>query len=162
MHRAILALLFAPALSACASLGVEPALDHIAGATGAADGAANGTTRLCAARDARGACTEWQQHETVEARWLRETNDERQRQQAYRSGEPFFPSDVPGESADERVRRMDEERRRQEAFGKGEPFFPDHRPGESSEGYVRRMDEERRRQEAYRKNEPFFPDTSGR
>ena len=121
-----------------------------------------GTERVCAARSARGVCTEWTEHETPGARWLRDTTDERAREEAYRKGEPFFPQALPGESAEKQVQRMDEERRRQEAYRKGEPFFPDHRANESAGSYVHRMDEERRRQDAYRKNEPFFPDTRGR
>jgi hypothetical protein len=121
-----------------------------------------GTEPVCESRNARGLCTHWARHETTDARWLRETTDEREREEAYRKGERFLPADVPGESAEEGVRRMVEEQRRQEAYEKGEPFFPDHRPGETTGQYVRRMDEERRRQEAYRKNEPFFPEAPSR
>jgi hypothetical protein len=121
-----------------------------------------GTERACESRNARGLCTHWEPHETTDARWVRETTEEREREEAYRKGEPFLPSDVPGESAEQSVARIVEEHRRQEAYQKGEPFFPEHRPGETSMQYVNRMDEERRRQEAYRKNEPFFPQTTPR
>ncbi|HEY1696105.1 MAG TPA: hypothetical protein VGG39_28255 [Polyangiaceae bacterium] len=121
-----------------------------------------GTQTVCASRSARGACTEWAPHETTTARWFRETADETDRQAAYEKNEPFFPREVPGESAEKRVERLTEERRREDAYRKGEPFLPDHEPHESFEHYVERMGQEQRRQDAYRKKEPFFPDMSRR
>jgi hypothetical protein len=115
---------------------------------------------VCASRSARGTCTESAPHETTTARWFRETADETDRQAAYDKNEPFFPREVPGESAEKRVQRMTEEQRREDAFRKREPFFPDHEPHESATRYTQRMQEEQRRQDAYRKKEPFFPDTS--
>jgi hypothetical protein len=154
VKRAILLSAFIGGTLGCAEL-----VDDVAGPLAGPNVA---TETVCTARNARGQCTGWAQRETNESRWLRETTDERKREEAYRKGEPFFPQEVAGESAEERVRRMDEERRRQDAYRKGEPFFPDHEANEPVETYVRRMQEEQRRENAYRKNEPFFPDTSRR
>ncbi|HEY3820797.1 MAG TPA: hypothetical protein VGL81_26720 [Polyangiaceae bacterium] len=89
--------------------------------------AASGTEKVCTVRNAKGLCTEWGERETTEARWLRETTDERDREEAYRKGEPFFPQSVPGESTEKHLGRMDEERRRQEAYRKGLQRMTDER-----------------------------------
>ena len=115
------------------------------------------TTSVCTSRNVRGWCTHTEEREADEARWFRETSDERAREEAYKKGEPFFPSDIPGETSEHHVQRMDEERRRQDAYRKGEAFFPDNAPGESSEHYLKRMGEDQRRGDAYRKGDPFMP-----
>jgi hypothetical protein len=138
------------------SLGCAELLDLDGRAAKPVDPAAP-TETACAARSARGVCTEWVPHETPGERWLRETMDESAREEAYRKGEPFLPRARPGDTAEEDVRRMREEHRREEAFRRGEPFFPDHQAGETGEGYLQRMNEERRRQEAYRKGQAFVP-----
>jgi hypothetical protein len=115
------------------------------------------TMPVCTSRNARGWCTQYEQHETDMARWLRETTDERARAEAYRKGEPFFPSHAPGEALEHYGERLDEEHRRLDAYRKGEAFFPDNRAGESPHQYLERLEEDRKRQEAYRKGEPFTP-----
>jgi len=121
------------------------------------DPASGDTVPVCTSRNARGWCTHHEERETDMARWLRETTDEQAREEAYRKGEPFFPSHVPGETLERYGERMDEERRFQEASRKGEAFFPDNRAGESPHQYLQRLEEDRKREEAYQKGERYTP-----
>jgi hypothetical protein len=114
-------------------------------------------TYACTSRNGRGLCTHYEERETTMDQWLRAASDERAREEAYKKGEPFFPSEMPGETPDHYVQRMDEERRRLDAYRNGDAFFPDHQAGESREDYLKRVDEDRRRGDSYRKGEPVVP-----
>jgi hypothetical protein len=115
------------------------------------------TTPVCTSRSARGLCTRYEERESDMAQWLRAATDERAREEAYRKGEPFFPSQQPGEGLEHYGERLDEEHRRLDSYRRGEAFFPDNRPGESPHQYLQRLDEDRKRGEAYRKGEPYTP-----
>lgn len=115
------------------------------------------TTPVCTSRNARGGCTHYEERESDMAQWLRAASDEQAREEAYRKGEPFFPSHVPGETLEHYGARLDEEHRRLDAYRNDEPFFPDNRAGESPHQYLRRLEEDRQRGDAYRKGESYTP-----
>jgi hypothetical protein len=112
---------------------------------------------VCTSRNARGACTHYEDRESNMAQWLRAASDEQAREEAYRKDEPFLPSRVPGETMEHYGERVDEEHRRLDAYHKGEAFFPDNRAGESPHQYLQRLEEDRQRAEAYRKGQPYTP-----
>jgi hypothetical protein len=115
------------------------------------------TVPVCTSRNARGWCTHHEERESDMAQWLRAASDERAREEAYRKGELFFPSHVPGETLEHYGERLDEDRRRLDAYRKDEAFFPDNRAGESPHQYLQRLEEDRRRGEAYRKGGSYTP-----
>ena len=112
---------------------------------------------VCTSRNAHGGCTHCEDRETEMAQWLRAASDEQAREEAYHKGEPFMPSQQPGETLEHYGERVDEEHRRLDAYRKGEAFFPDNRAGESPHQYLQRLEEDRQRAEAYKKGQSYTP-----
>jgi hypothetical protein len=81
-------------------------------------------TYACTSRNAHGLCTHYEEREAVMPQWLREASEEEAREEAYKKGEPFFPSEMPGETPDHYLERVNEERRRLDAYRKGDSFTP--------------------------------------